>query len=325
MTRRVRRTSKLGFVPATEQTSVAYFGPAGTFTEMATDVAVSAGLLPAEVVKIAAPSPSAALAALTATGSDRVDYAVVPIESSVEGGVPATLDALATGAELQILGEVSLPITFTLATRPGAQQIDTVAAYPVAAGQVREWMTHNLPDAVVAPAASNAAAAADVAAGRADAAVTTALAASAHGLSVYAANVADIADASTRFVIVGRPGPLPDRTGNDRTSVVLDLPAAPGSLALVMAEFALRGIDLMRLESRPTKAAIGTYFFYLDCVGHVQDSTVAQALAAIKGRAIWVRFLGSWAASDRLGAERAPRVDVQATEWITQILAGRRA
>jgi prephenate dehydratase len=218
----------------------------------------------------------------------------VPIENSIDGSVLPTLDSLATGSPLQIFAEYTLDIAFTIAARTGVTEPVSIAAFPVARAQVARWVAENLPQAEFQAADSNAAAAVDVANGRADAAVTTALAAQRHGLAVLAAGVVDEANARTRFVLAGPVGPPPPRTNADRTSVVLRLDNVPGALAAALGEFAVRDIDLTRIESRPTRTELGTYIFFLDCVGHVDDPPVGEALKALVERCADVRYLGSW-------------------------------
>ncbi|GAA4484582.1 prephenate dehydratase [Rhodococcus olei] len=297
---------------------IAYFGPSGTFTEMALAQFESAGAFDGPVERVPAGSPPAALESVR-DGS--VDGAVVPIESSVEGPVPPTLDALAAGARLQIVAETELDVSFTIVGRPGAVLADvrTIRAYPVAAAQVRMWIEKQLPGVAVESASSNAGAAEDVAAGLADAAVSTALAGARLGLDVLADNVADFSGARTRFVLVTMPRPVPAATGSDRTSVVLQLSHEPGSLVGAMAEFSTRGIDLTRIESRPTRIEFGTYRFYLDCSGHVEDTAVAEALKALH-RKHTVRFLGSWPTATPGG--RRPPSDEEAADWLRRVRAG---
>ncbi|HEX9831786.1 MAG TPA: prephenate dehydratase [Mycobacterium sp.] len=273
-------------------TRIAYLGPEGTFTEAALRGMVEAQLVPLEDFEwFPTASPSAALEMVR---SSDAAFACVPIENSIEGSVLPTLDSLATGSPLQIFAEYTLDIAFTIAVRPGVTDPASIAAFPVARAQVARWAATNLPRAEFQAADSNAAAAVDVANGRADAAVTTALAAQRHGLDVLAAGVVDEPNARTRFVLAGPLGPPPARTNADRTSVVLRLDNVPGALASALAEFAIRDIGLSRIESRPTRTELGTYIFFLDCVGHVDDPPVAEALKALVERCADVRYLGSW-------------------------------
>ncbi|MFE7798485.1 prephenate dehydratase [Nocardia sp. NPDC057440] len=297
---------------------IAYFGPSGTFTEMALAELESSAAFEGPVERVAAPSQGAALDLIR---SGDVDGAVVPIESSVEGSISATLDSLAIGPRLQIVAETELEVTFTILAGSGTRLADvrTLAAYPVAAAQVRMWVSRNLPNAQLYTSASNAAAAEDVVAGHADAAVSTALAGERLGLTAVASGVADHEHAITRFVLVTKPRSAPRSTGADRTSIVLELPNEPGSLMRAFAEFATRGIDLTRIESRPTRTGLGTYRFYLDCVGHIDDAAVAEALKALH-RTARIRFLGSWPATSATGTP--PPSDEAAAEWLTQLRKG---
>ncbi|MEU7763595.1 prephenate dehydratase [Nocardia sp. NPDC049190] len=297
---------------------IAYFGPSGTFTEMALAELESSGAFDGPVERVAAPSQGSALDLVR---SGDVEAAVVPIESSVEGSISATLDSLAIGPRLQIVAETELEVSFTILAKPGTtiQAVRTLAAYPVAAAQVRLWVAQHLPDARPYTSASNAAAAEDVVAGKADAAVSTALAGERLGLVALASGVADHEQAITRFVLCTRPRVAPAASGADRTSIVLELPNEPGSLMRAFAEFATRGIDLTRIESRPTRTGMGTYRFYLDCVGHIDDTAVAEALKALH-RTARVRFLGSWAATSATGSP--PPSDESAAEWLVQLRKG---
>lgn len=277
-------------------TRISYLGPAGTFTEAALLAMTGAGLVPgADHHAVPAESTPAALDAVR-TGI--AEYACVPIENSIEGGVTPTLDGLAVGSPLQIFAETTLEVAFSVVIAPGRGpgDIRTVAAHPVAGAQVRRWLAEHLPQAQTVPANSNAAAAQQVRDGEVDAGVSTALAAQQRGLLTLAEGVIDEPNARTRFVLAGKPAPPPQPTGADRTSVVLRLDNAPGALAAALTEFGSRGIDLTRIESRPTRTELGTYLFFLDCVGHIDDAAVGEALQALRQRCADVRYLGSWPA-----------------------------
>lgn len=301
--------------------SIAYFGPSGTFTEMALDQLLVENPWITElgaVERVSAGSPGRTL---NLVREGEAVYGCVPVESSIEGSVPATLDALIKGSRVQIFAETVLDIAFTLATRDEIDPADirTIAAYPVASAQVRETLESRYPAAQVVTSASNSAAAQDVAEGRADAALTTALAVRVYGLREAATGLADASDANTRFVLVGRPGPVPPRTGQDRTSVTLDLPNIPGSLMSAMYEFATRNIDLTRIESRPRRT--GGFFFNLDVVGHLDDPPIAEALGALHRRATAMHFLGSWP-SARPNGTPPPRHD-ESDRWLESIRLGK--
>ena len=286
---------------------IAYLGPEGTFTEAALLRITDSGMVPGsgpsdEFTPVPADSTSAALAAVR---SGDADYACVPIENSIEGSVLPTLDSLATGSELQVFAELTLDVAFTIVVRSGTTAADVRDHRGVPGRAARRCATGwppTCPKARLVPANSNAAAATDVADGRADAGVSTALAAQRYGLTALASDVVDEPNARTRFVLVGPPGPPPPSTGADRTSVVLRLDNVPGALVSAMTEFAIRDIDLTRIESRPTRRELGTYIFFLDCVGHIEDDAVAEALKALHRRCADVRYLGSWPTGSAAGA-----------------------
>ena len=300
---------------------IAYLGPEGTFSEAALLRMAAGGMVPGAGELEPQPTESTP-AALEAVRSGAADYACVPIENSIEGSVLPTLDSLAGGSALQVYAELTLDVAFSIVTRPGVQAgaIRTVAAFPVAAAQVRRWLAGHLAGAEVIPANSNAAAARDVADGRADAGVSTALAARRYGLDTLAEGIVDEPNARTRFVLVGCPGPPPPRTGADRTSVVLQIDNSPGALVAAMSEFGIRDIDLTRIESRPTRTGLGSYMFFLDCVGHIDDSAVAEALKALHRRCADVRYLGSWPTGAAAGA--APPVLDETEQWLARLRRG---
>ena len=306
-------------------TRYGYLGPEGTFTSMALDSWAAA----ADGERTAYGSVDAALAALRA---GEIDGAMVPIENSVEGGVSATLDALASGDPLVVTGEVLVPITFVLAAPPGTGlvQVRAVGTHSHAWAQVRGWMAETLPDAVYVPTLSTAAAAQGLETGPQpyDAAVCAPAAAHLHGLAVLAEGIGDMQAAVTRFVLVARPGALPEPTGADKTTVVLfQRDDHAGGLLALLEQFAARGINMTRLESRPTKESMGSYCFSIDLEGHVLDERVGEALMGLRRICAEVRFLGSYPRADRQRASIAPLTSDEdfraAREWLTGIRSGR--
>ncbi|MEW1951846.1 prephenate dehydratase [Terrabacter sp. NPDC080008] len=274
-----------------------YLGPRGTFTQMALDAWDAAE--GREHVPFGSVD-----AALTALRSGDIDAAMVPIENSVEGGVSATLDALATGEPLVVIGEVLVPITFVLCARAGVtlDRIRTVGTHSHAWAQVRGWMGRHLPDAVYVPTLSTAASAAAL--GQAgevmfDAGVCAPVAARNEGLEVLAEDIGDNSSAVTRFVLVAGPGTLPAPTGADKTTVVLfQRDDHAGGLLELLEQFAVRGVNMTRLESRPTGEAMGSYCFSIDFEGHLLDARVGETLMGLRRVCAEVRFLGSYPRAD---------------------------
>ncbi|OBI10748.1 prephenate dehydratase [Mycobacterium scrofulaceum] len=303
---------------------IAYLGPEGTFTEAALLQITAAGLIPEqgldEVRRLPLDSTAAALDTVRDGGAE---YACVPIENSIDGSVTPTLDSLAIGSPLQVFAETTLDVAFTIVVRPGrtAADVRSLASFSVAAAQVRHWVATHLPEAELRPAYSNADAARQVAEGQADAAVTSPLAAAHWGLAALAEGVVDEPNARTRFLLVGLPGPPPARTGADRTAVVLRIDNAPGALLGALTEFGIRGIDLTRIESRPTRTALGTYMFFADCVGHIDDDAVAEALKALHRRCADVRYLGSWPTGSPAGVLPPPADE--AARWLARLREGK--
>lgn len=270
---------------------IAFLGPHGTFCEQALATVVDD--FPGAVTEPAA-STTAALDALRA---GEADLACVPIESSVEGAVPATMDGLVETPPVVVVREILLPVRFGVLVRPGttAADVATVASHPHGEAQTRRWLAAHLPHAEVRMTPSTAAAAAAVADGQVDAAVCAPVAARHYGLDVLADGVHDTGDAVTRFVVVARAGcALPAPTGADRTSIAATTVNEPGALLAILTEFAIRGVDLTRIESRPSKARLGTYWFFLDGAGHVAEAAMGEALAALHRRCTDLRFLGSY-------------------------------
>ncbi|HJQ44188.1 MAG TPA: prephenate dehydratase [Jatrophihabitantaceae bacterium] len=298
---------------------IAFLGPAGTFAHAALrrlPIADSATLLPMANVTLA----------IDAVRTGDADAALVPLENSVEGAVPATLDELASGAPLIIAEEIYLDVTFELLARPGTQLADvkSVATHAHAEAQVRRWLIANLRDAEIALVGSTAYAAQAVAAGEYDAAVGAAVAGELYTLDVVAHDIADNDNAVTRFVLLTPPAPPPPRTGNDRTTLVAYLREDhAGALLEILSEFGTRGVNLTRIESRPTKGRIGQYCFSIDCEGHIGDERVGDAVAALHRVCADVRYLGSY--PRREGQQEAVptgRQDpefVEARDWLRRV------
>ncbi|MFC0865059.1 prephenate dehydratase [Sphaerimonospora cavernae] len=302
---------------------LAYLGPRGTFCEAALR------LLAPDVEGVPYANVTAAL---EAARSGTADGAVVPLENSVEGAITQTLDELAWGPPLLITGELLLPVEFTLLVRPGTElaQIKRLTTHPAAHTQCRGFIERELPGAVVVAAASTAGAAQEVAAPGSpyDAAISPAIAGEFYGLTAIASNIGDRSDTVTRFIRVSPPGLLPEPTGADRTSLVAFLQDDhPGALLEMLSEFAVRGVNLTRIESRPTGDGIGHYFFHFDCEGHVSDARVGEAISGLHRLSSDVRFLGSYPRADAVAPQvRRGTADAdfaEAADWLSSVRAGR--
>lgn len=314
-------------MPGVPPARYAYLGPEGTFAHAALltlPAAARAELLPAATVVIACDMVRGG----TAAG------AIVPFENSVEGSVPATLDELGFGEPLHVTREVLLPVSFALLGRPGVSlaNVRAVGSHPHAEAQCRRWLARALPDAVVLPASSTAEAAAAVARGdsRFDAAIAAPLAATRYRLDVLASDIGDNPSAVTRFVLVTRPGAPGASTGADRTTLVAFIADDhPGALDEILGEFAIRGVNLTRIESRPTGSGLGRYCFSIDCDGHLCDPRVGEALSALRRICADVRFCGSYPRADGLavpvGATTSDEAFRDAAAWLARIREGRPA
>jgi prephenate dehydratase len=311
-----------GTPPSTPPTRFAYLGPEGTFAEAALSIAVASS----GGARYPQPSVPAALAAVR---SGEADAALVPMENSVEGSVPATMDGLADGDPLVITREVFLDVVFVLAARPGTDlsAVRSVASHPHGLAQTAGRLAELLPDVVPLPTSSTAGAAEAVAAGEYDAAVCAPIAAERYGLVSLVEDLADHPGAVTRFVLVEPAGALPARTGNDKTSLVAVVGDRTGALLGLLSEFAVRGISLTRIESRPTRERLGVYSFSLDCEGHIADRRVGEALAALHRVSDDVRFLGSYPRADGRDNKPVPEVAgdaafAEAEDWLARIRSG---
>ncbi|MFY9263133.1 MAG: prephenate dehydratase [Actinomycetaceae bacterium] len=300
-----------------------YLGPRGTFTQQALN-------------QIATEEEATHIPALDAPRAMRMvidgeaDYAVVPIENSVEGGINATLDSLAKGTKLSIMAEVLVPITFTLAAREGTklEDVRTISTHTAAWTQCRNWIMDNLPDVMHQPASSTAAGAAGLLEDDADyeATLVSPLAAEQYGLISLADGVADNPDAVTRFVMIGRAGQVPERTGADKTTLMVQLATEEsGALLRMLEQFSARGINLSRIESRPVGDSLGRYAFSIDAEGHLFDERMQDVLAGLHRVCPRVTFLGSYPAADgkRIKAQpgNADEDFRSARAWVNSLVA----
>ena len=298
----------------------AYLGPVGTFTEAA-------------LQKITTPEDQAlpfanVTATLEAVRQGRANYALVPIENSVEGVVARTLDELATGDPLIIKGEVTLPVTFALMAKSATTVIKRIATHPHAEAQCRNFIATHYPDAEVIATNSTAAAAEAITRGEFDAAIAAPNAAAHYGLEILKADIGDNNEAVTRFVLVSKPGEIPPPTGHDRTSLAAFIGRDhAGALLEVLTEFAVREVNLTFIQSRPTGRELGHYHFIIDAEGHVNESRVGDALTGLRRICEDIRFLGSYPRADKIAPTSTQRTsDVAFTEssqWLRDVREGR--
>lgn len=278
---------------------VGYLGPRGTFSEQALEL----GAPGAQGVPLAT-----VYDAVMAVQEGRVDRAVVPIENSLEGAVSATLDTLTGPADaVGIVGEAVVPVAHALLARPGVGETDVraVTSHPQALAQCAASLRRRVPAAAIVPAASTAEAARRVAdSGEPWAAIGPVRAAEIYRLTVLAEGIEDEPGNETRFVWLAPEGTQPSETaaqGGWRTSVAFfgTGDAAPGWLVRCLSEFAFRGVNLSRIESRPFRGRLGHYRFFVDMDGRVDDAAVEGAIAGLRAHCEWVRVLGSYPAAPR--------------------------
>ena len=298
---------------------VGYLGPEGTFTEQALytepDLAQATHVLLPSIHDV-----------LQGVAKGELDRGFLPIENSIEGSVTATLDALSFEHEFMIQREVVIPIAMNLLTVPGTQldQIKTVGTIPVAAAQCRTFLNTKLNHVEHEITRSTADAARQVAelGDPSIAAIGPARAAEVYGLDILDDQIADRPDNKTRFVTIARGG-VPAPTGHDKTTVLVYQRAnVPGSLLSILQEFAARAINLHKLESRPTKHALGDYCFLIDFAGHIHDELVSDCLRDLKLKQGDVKFLGSYPAADeyeRVDRTWAEQAYTDADTWISNL------
>jgi len=306
------------------QPRYSYLGPEGTFTW--------------EALRMVEDAHAGEWASVSNVGealddvvSGRSQYAMIAMENSVEGGVSATQDALAELPNLRIVGEYQVPVRFSLVGPPGTSltEVSLVAAHPVAYAQCRHWLEQELPHHTHVPSSSNVQAATDALQDeRLHAALAPRAITERVGVEVLADDIGDNPDAETRFVLVRRGGPVPERTGADKTSIIAELPDdGPGRLLEMLEQFATRGVNMSLLESRPIGDAMGRYRFVIDLDGHIHDERVADALMGLRRFSPKVIFLGSYPRANGHRPEVSSRYTdeafIEARQWLDAVAEGR--
>ena len=275
-----------GSISLEARLKVAYLGPESTFTHEAAlrSFGASVELEPQTTVA----------EVFTRVERGEAEHGIVPVENSMEGAVTHTLDEL-MNSPLKICGEVYLPVSQNLiSSEPALDRVRVVCSHPMALSQAAAWLRHHLPGARLEEVESTAQAARRAAGEPGVAAVGSALAAEAHHLNVLARSIQDARTNATRFIVLGRT--WAGRTGTDKTSVVFSFKDRPGVLRDALAAFAEEGINLTRIESRPSRKRAWTYVFFADFVGHPEDERVQRALEALEEHCPYVSLIGAYPA-----------------------------
>jgi chorismate mutase / prephenate dehydratase len=270
---------------ALEQTlSVAYLGPAGTFSEQACQKHF--GHAPTALPQ------SSIEEVFRAVQGKQADYGVVPLENSTEGAVGQTLDLL-LAYPLSVCGEVVLRIHQNLLCHPDAKApFVRVYSHPQSLAQCHHWLSRHHPQIERVPVSSNAEAARQAAQDPQACAIAGERAATAYGLICQAAHIEDQPNNTTRFAVIATHDAGP--SGHDKTSLVCSAPNRPGAVHTLLEPFARHGIDMSRLESRPSRNGLWEYVFYIDVQGHRETPALALALRELEARSAFLKVLGSY-------------------------------
>lgn len=267
-----------------------YLGPKGTFSE-------EAAILYANGRAVEMVNCSSLEEVFTGVADGRLDEGVVPVENSTEGAVGAVLDLLAGPFNLVVRGEVYLPVRQSLMARRGLdlEQVERVFSHYQALAQCRSFLRRKLPAASLTECSSTAEAARRVAkSSRPWAALGPARAAQEYDLQLVVPTANDYPDNVTRFWVVGREEESCSPGEKCKTSLVFGVGDRPGALYTILREFAVRGINLTRIESRPAKKNLGDYLFFIDLIGGQEQPEVREALSEVAGVTLGLKILGSY-------------------------------
>jgi len=236
----------------------------------------------------------------TAVERSEADHAVIPIENSTEGSVRETLDGFVE-SDLKIVGQIYMEISHSLISRSSLENIRRVYSKDQALAQCRHWLKRHLPNAQLVDAPSTSRAVQIAKEDPEAAAVAGDLAAAHYGVPVVVRNIQDKADNTTRFFVLGRKAAGPVGGGKDVTSFLVSLgdeaAAHSGALLRMLMPFAERGVNLSKIESRPSKKLPWDYYFFLDVTGHHDDPAMKEATAELKRFCPVVKWLGSYPAA----------------------------
>lgn len=228
---------------------------------------------------------------------DWVDYGIVPIENSTGGVIHTTLDNF-LDTEVQICSEVYLTIHQNLLSKNPLSQIKTIYSKAEPFQQCQIWLKENLPGVQLIEVGSTGKGVELARDRNYAAAIGSELAARTYNVPVLAPNIEDMKDNTTRFLVIGKQSSSP--TGSDKTSVMLSIKDKPGALFELLRPFADRGINLTKIESRPTRRKAWEYVFFMDLIGHIQDAKITESLDALKDHVAQIRVMGSYPQDVRL-------------------------
>lgn len=267
-----------------KQIKIAYLGPEGTFTHQAAlkTFGEKSIYIPCKTIE----------QVFIEVEKDRADYGVVPIENSTEGIVTHTIDMFME-SELKIISEVFLSIHHYLLSREKSlKKIKKIYSHPQAISQCQKWIEENLPGVKIIETESTSKAAKRVKREKYSGAIGSAISAKIYKLNILAEKIEDFRENITRFLVIGKE--IPERSGNDKTSILFSIKDRVGALHDMLLPFKKEGINLTRLESRPSKKKAWDYVFFVDFIGHKDDENVKRALKELEENSVFLKILGSY-------------------------------
>ena len=264
---------------------VAYLGPEGTFTHQAArkNFGGSVKLLPMRTIA----------EIFESVERGQAGYGVIPIENSNAGAVAGALDTLAE-SNLKIIAQIQLPIEQCLISRSPLEKIKRVLSKDIGLAQCSQWLMHHLPKADLIPTDSTAAAVTEAAKDETAAAIASSVASEIHGVPVIEKGIQNRSENFTRFLVIGKKANPPCSTFEEKTSLVVFIRNEPGSLLGMLEPFAKRGINLISIESRPSRQRAWEYLFFVDIIGSWDSPIVREAVAELERSSVFVKHLGSY-------------------------------
>ncbi|MDD5018914.1 MAG: prephenate dehydratase [Candidatus Omnitrophica bacterium] len=266
---------------------IAYLGPRATFTHLAA--------LKKFGSSVSYLSCNTITDVFLEVEKDNADYGVIPIENSIEGAVSHTLDML-VDSDLKICSQVLLDISHNLLSKSPKNAIRRIYSNPQVFGQCRLWLESNLPKADLIEVSSTTRAAQIAAKERSSACIASILAAKEYGLKIIAREIEDSPHNITRFLVVGKSEA--QKTGGDKTSIMFSIKDRVGALHDMLLPFKKYGINLTKIESRPSKKRAWDYFFFVDIIGHIEDEKIKKALKNLENKCKFLKVLGSYPISE---------------------------